>query len=88
MLPQLASLHQTVSYTYELNLRCERNDMKRQIVGLALVLSVLSPLEVLAEFQLGEKIWPVVLEDVDGQTVDLEPMIGKQPLLIMFWASW
>ena len=88
MLPQLASLHQTVSYTYELNLRCERNDMKRQIVGLALVLSVLSPLEVLAEFQFGEKIWPVALEDVDGQTIDLEPMIGQQPLLIMFWASW
>ncbi|MBQ31551.1 MAG: hypothetical protein CL923_03225 [Deltaproteobacteria bacterium] len=88
MLPQFASLHQTESCTYELKLRCERNDMKRQIVGLALVLSVLSPLEVLAEFQLGEKIWPVALEDVDGQTIDLEPMIGKQPLLIMFWASW
>jgi len=42
----------------------------------------------LAEFQFGEKIWPVALEDVDGQTIDLEPMIGKQPLLIMFWASW
>ena len=62
MLPQLASLHQTESCTYELNLRCERNDMKRQIVGLALVLSVLSPLEVLAEVRLGPPAKPTAVD--------------------------
>lgn len=31
---------------------------------------------------------PVTIQDLDGRSVSLGAMIGKQPVLIEFWATW
>jgi thiol-disulfide isomerase/thioredoxin len=37
---------------------------------------------------LGTLAQPVVIEDLDGQPVDLGELVGKQPVLLEFWATW
>jgi len=36
----------------------------------------------------GSLAQPVVVEDLDGRPVDLAQWIGKQPVLLEFWATW
>ena len=36
----------------------------------------------------GSMVEPVVVEDLDGNPVDLSEFIGHGPVLIEFWASW
>ena len=38
--------------------------------------------------RVGEKAPVAMLESLDGKPVDLGSYIGKQPLLIQFWATW
>ncbi|MDH3198317.1 MAG: TlpA family protein disulfide reductase [Candidatus Krumholzibacteria bacterium] len=37
---------------------------------------------------IGAVVPPVTVEDLDGAPVDLGQWIGKQPVLIEFWATW
>ncbi|HEX6940535.1 MAG TPA: TlpA disulfide reductase family protein [Longimicrobiales bacterium] len=37
---------------------------------------------------LGATPEPVVIEDLDGNPVDLGEVIGKKPALVEFWATW
>jgi thiol-disulfide isomerase/thioredoxin len=37
---------------------------------------------------LGSTPQPVTVEDLDGNTVDLGRWIGKQPVVLQFWATW
>jgi thiol-disulfide isomerase/thioredoxin len=37
---------------------------------------------------LGTVATPVSVEDLNGQAVDLSRYIGKQPVLLEFWATW
>ncbi|HEX7117996.1 MAG TPA: TlpA disulfide reductase family protein [Longimicrobiales bacterium] len=37
---------------------------------------------------LGATPEPVVIEDLDGNPVDLAEVIGKRPALVEFWATW
>lgn len=37
---------------------------------------------------LGERPEPVVIEDLDGEAVDLAEFIGERPVLLEFWATW
>ena len=37
---------------------------------------------------LGATPGPVQIEDLDGKLVDLSQYVGKQPVLVEFWATW
>jgi peroxiredoxin len=54
---------------------------------LILALLVLLPVSVLALNQ-GDKLLPFTGRDMDGKTVDLSTVIGKKPVMLIFWASW
>ena len=36
----------------------------------------------------GEKLLPFAGETLQGQTIDLGDIIGKKPVMLVFWASW
>jgi thiol-disulfide isomerase/thioredoxin len=60
-------------------------------LGAALVL--LAALPVLAQAQdegiaVGAKAPAVIVNDIDGRPVNLANYIGKQPVLLEFWATW
>lgn len=38
--------------------------------------------------KVGDKAPAGILETLDGQKVDIGTLIGKQPVLIQFWATW
>ena len=50
-------------------------------------LLLLLPLSALALDQ-GESLIPFAAKDMDGNTIDLSTVIGKQPVMLVFWASW
>lgn len=54
---------------------------------LILALLVLFPVSVLALNQ-DDKLLPFTGQDMDGKTVDLSTVIGKKPVMLIFWASW
>lgn len=56
------------------------------LVLLALPASVRAQDE--AGVAVGDQITGVVVHDLDGNDVDLGTIIGHQPVLIEFWASW
>ena len=61
-------------------------------LGLALTLMPGTVLQAQERGELGIAVGatasPVVIEDLDGNPVDLADYIGKGPLVIEFWASW
>lgn len=56
------------------------------------VLSVLSVRPAHAQFDagipLGTRAPAVVINDLEGQPVDLGPLIGSKPMVLEFWATW
>jgi thiol-disulfide isomerase/thioredoxin len=50
----------------------------------------LAPLQAQDEagIAVGDQLSPLVIHDLGGKDVDLGTFIGKQPVLIEFWASW
>ena len=54
---------------------------------LALALLLVLPQSVFALDQ-GERLIPFAAKDMKGNTVDLSAVIGKQPVMLVFWASW
>jgi len=57
--------------------------MKRWLSFGAILLFALS-----ASGQIGNKAPDFTLRDVDGKTVKLSDYLGKNPILIDFWATW
>jgi thiol-disulfide isomerase/thioredoxin len=66
--------------------------MKLRFPLVALSLMLLAPGLARAQddvgLPVGTKAQPVTIEDLDGQAVDLGQYIGKQPVLLEFWATW
>jgi peroxiredoxin len=60
---------------------------KTHHILLTLVLLLLLPVSALALNQ-GDKLLPFTGQDMDGKTVDTSAYIGKQPIMLIFWASW
>ena len=60
------------------------------IFTLALALGAVATPSLQAQegLQVGDSPETVVLEDLDGQPVDLADIIGTRPVLIEFWATW
>ncbi len=56
-------------------------------LGMALALLMLATVAV-AEVSPGEEAPHFTLKHLDGNFVETEAFIGKQPTLLMFWASW
>jgi thiol-disulfide isomerase/thioredoxin len=62
--------------------------------GIALTLCLVAPIVLQAQergeigMALGSSPEVVILEDLDGNPVDLSEFIGKTPVLFEFWASW
>lgn len=65
--------------------------------GLATLITVAAALSVFAlpgalygqdGVSVGDTPEPVVLETLDGEPVDLGGVIGRQPVLLEFWATW
>jgi len=54
---------------------------------LTLALLVLLPVSALALNQ-GEKLLPFTGQDMNGKTIDISAVIGKKPVMLIFWASW
>lgn len=38
--------------------------------------------------QLGEKLATFKQKDMNGNTIDMSTIIGKKPVMLVFWASW
>ncbi len=62
------------------------------ILAAALAVLVARPLRGQAEGEVGLPIGtvpdPVVIEDLDGTPYDLAQVIGRQPVVLQFWATW
>ena len=63
-----------------------------KLLPLALVLTLLAPALARAQddvgLPVGTQAQPVTIQDLDGKPVDLGQYIGKQPVLLEFWATW
>jgi len=60
-------------------------------LGLLAVLAVAMPAWLGAQdigLAVGTKAPGVVVDDLDGKPVDLGRYVGKQPMLLEFWATW
>lgn len=54
---------------------------------LTLTLLLLLPVSALALNQ-GDKMLPFTGQDMNGKTIDTSAVIGKKPVMLIFWASW
>ncbi|MDH4317383.1 MAG: TlpA family protein disulfide reductase [Desulfobulbaceae bacterium] len=54
---------------------------------IVIALLVLAPASSFALSE-GDSLPPFTTEDIDGNPVDLQEVIGKKPIMIVFWASW
>jgi peroxiredoxin len=60
---------------------------KTHHIILTLALLLLLPVTALALNQ-GSSLIPFSGQDMDGNAVDLSTVIGKKPIMLIFWASW
>jgi len=59
------------------------------VLGVALVLAVATSVGAQdIGLAVGTKAPVVAVEDLDGKPVDLGAYVGKQPVLLEFWATW
>src|SRR4029077_13113232 len=59
--------------------------------GLAIVAALVTPAALIAQdigLPVGTQAPAVTVQDLDGKTVDLGRYVGKQPVLLEFWATW
>jgi thiol-disulfide isomerase/thioredoxin len=61
---------------------------KRTALGALVALALAAPLSAQVGIKVGAKAPGAVVEDVAGKPVDLAAYVGKQPVLIEFWATW
>ena len=52
-----------------------------------LVLTALTAAAVPAKSN-GNRLVPFTAQAISGETVDLEKIMNKQPVMLFFWASW
>ncbi len=55
------------------------------LLALALILLFCSPLLAVSP---GDRLVPFTARDMEGNDVDLAAIIGKKPVMLVFWASW
>ena len=66
----------------------EKNTMnKTKSILLFLALLLLLPVSALAINQ-GDMLLHFSGKDMDGKTIDMASVIGKKPVMLIFWASW
>lgn len=41
-----------------------------------------------AGVQRGQKLYPFVHKDLNGNLIDMKEIVGKKPVMLVFWASW
>ena len=59
--------------------------------GLAIIAALVMPATLSAQdigLPVGTQAPAVTVQDLDGKTVDLGRYVGKQPVLLEFWATW
>ncbi|HYL22018.1 MAG TPA: TlpA disulfide reductase family protein [Gemmatimonadales bacterium] len=59
--------------------------------GLAIVAALVIPAALIAQdigLPVGTQAPTLTVQDLDGKTVDLGRYVGKQPVLLEFWATW
>lgn len=59
----------------------------KKYLPFVLLLFILFPMTSPA-VQTGEKLKHFVHRDMDGNVVDMSNIIGKKPVMLVFWASW
>ncbi|BCO10473.1 hypothetical protein GF1_28490 [Desulfolithobacter dissulfuricans] len=63
--------------------------LRRSIPFLFLSLCfLLLPLTASGAIKVGDTVAPFTGTDMNGRQVDLGQVIGKQPIMLIFWASW
>ncbi len=68
--------------------------LRRTVIGLAsATLLAAAPTMLMAQadqvgLPVGTVATPVTIENLNGEPVDLAQYIGKQPVLVEFWATW
>ena len=60
---------------------------RKHLVILVLLLFFLSPSLALA-LSRGQKISLFSSTDLNGKTIDMRQLVGKKPVMLVFWASW
>lgn len=58
------------------------------ILGALLVQTTAVEAQLEAGIAVGAKAPSVIINDLEGQPVDLSSIIGKKPVLLEFWATW
>ena len=61
--------------------------MCKRFVPIFLLFFFLLPLTAQA-IEVGDTIPSFAGTDMNGKSIDLSKIIGKQPVLLVFWASW
>ncbi len=60
-----------------------------RIILPTLLLLLLLPLALqAAPLGKGDRLQPFTARDMNGKTIDLATVIGKKPVMLVFWASW
>jgi thiol-disulfide isomerase/thioredoxin len=58
------------------------------VLGLTMLAPALARAQDEVGLPIGTRVGPVTIQDLDGKPVDLGQYIGKQPVLLEFWATW
>ncbi|WP_028583611.1 TlpA family protein disulfide reductase [Desulfogranum mediterraneum] len=61
--------------------------MVRRRISALLLFLLLLPCTVMA-VQLGDRLQSFNQQDMDGKTINMDEIIGKKPVMLVFWASW
>ena len=61
--------------------------MRRLLLSLVVSLALLLPLSALA-VDVGQGLIPFAGTSLQGEKIDLDQYIGKNPIMLIFWASW
>lgn len=62
--------------------------MRRSRVLIFLLAFLLFSPAFASAIQLGEKLQPFKQKDLNGNVIDMSTIIGKKPVMLVFWASW
>jgi peroxiredoxin len=62
--------------------------MIKKILLFCCLLSLLVPVAAFSQAQIGEPLPAFSGIDLQGNPVDLNKIIGKKPIMLLFWASW
>ena len=61
--------------------------IRMKIVFFCCFVALLAPISALA-LNVGDKLPTFVGQDLNGKTVDLNTIVGKKPIMLVFWSTW